>query len=168
MPIWKENDICYDNSTKVIKNMKNSLYTYYLISFNRNRMPLEKPRVMIVLEDNDAITNLAGLLWLKGYEVYKATTAEECLSKINELGTQKVHVVIMSQQVALDGRAMLIVNVKRSNNETKILVLADEDTDKTKILDYGADEFTLKPISPENIADKLFMLLTREVVSENR
>jgi DNA-binding response OmpR family regulator len=131
-------------------------------------MALEKPRVMIVLEDNDAITNLAGLLWLKGYEAYKASTAEECLSKIYELGNQKVHVVIMSQQVALDGRAMLIVNVKRSNIETKILVIADEDTNKTKILDYGADEFTLKPISPENVADKLFMLLTREVVSENR
>ena len=98
----------------------------------------------------------------------KRSTAEECLSKINELGNKKVHVVIMSQQVALDGRAMLIVNVKRSNIETKILVIADEDTDKTKILDYGADEFTLKPISAENVADKLFMLLTREVVSDDR
>ena len=129
-------------------------------------MTLDKPRVMIVQEDMDANTMLAGLLWLKGYEVHKASTAEECLSKINELGNKKVHVVIMSQQVALDGRAMLIV--KRSNIETKILVIADEDTDKTKILDYGADEFTLKPISAENVADKLFMLLTRQVVSDDR
>jgi len=79
-----------------------------------------------------------------------------------------VHVVIISQQVALDGNAMLIINVKRSNIDTKILVIADEETDKTKILDYGADEFTLKPISPENIADKLFMLLARELVSESK
>ena len=63
---------------------------------------------------------------------------------------------------------MLIINVKRSNIDTKILVIADEETDKTKILDYGADEFTLKPISPENIADKLFMLLARELVSESK
>ena len=131
-------------------------------------MPIDKPRVMIVLEDNDAISNLAGLLWLKCYEVYKASTAEECLSKITELGNRKIHVVIVSQQIALDGRAMLIVNLKRSNGDTKILVIADEETDKTKILDYGADEFTLKPICPENVADNLFMLLTREVVSENR
>lgn len=131
-------------------------------------MSQEKPRVMIVLEDNDAITNLAGLLWLKCYEVYKASTAQECISKISELGNKKIHVAIISQRIALDGRSMLIVNLKRINSETKILVLADEDNDKTKILDYGADEFTLKPISPENVADKLFMLLTREVVSENR
>lgn len=122
---------------------------------------------MIVLENNDAVTNLAGLLWLKGYEVYKASTAEECLSNVSGL-SDKMHVVIMSQQVALDGRAMLIVKLKRINVDTKILVLADEDTEKTKILDYGADEFTLKPISPENVADKLFMLLTREVISENK
>ena len=131
-------------------------------------MPLDKPRVMIVLEDNDSITSLAGLLWLKGYEVHKASTAEECLSKISELGSQKVHIVEMSQKKALEERGMLIVKVKRSNIETKILVIADEDTEKTKILDYGADEFTLKPISPENIADKLFMLLTRDAVSDNK
>ena len=131
-------------------------------------MPVDKHRVMIVMANNDAITNLSGLLWLKCYDVYKSTTGEECLSKLNELGDRKMHVVIMSQQVALDGRAMLISKLKRINADTKILVIADEDTEKPKIVDYGADEFTLKPISPENVADKLFMLLTREVVSENK
>lgn len=131
-------------------------------------MPVDKPRVMIVIEDKDAMANIAGLLWFKGYEVYKSNSAEECLSKINELKDRNMHVVIVSQQVALDNRAMLIVKVKRSNIDTKVLVIADEDNEKTKILDYGADEFTLKPISPENVADKLFMLLTREVISENK
>jgi DNA-binding response OmpR family regulator len=131
-------------------------------------LSVDKPRVIIAQEHEDGNTILSGLLWLKGCEVYKVGTAEQCLSKIDELGTQKVHVVIISQQVALDGNAMLIINVKRSNIDTKILVIADEETDKTKILDYGADEFTLKPISPENIADKLFMLLARELVSESK
>ena len=131
-------------------------------------MPVDKPRVMIVMEDKDAMANIAGLLWFKGYEVYKSNSAEDCLSKINELNDRNMHVVIVSQQVALDSRAMLIVKVKRKNIDTKVLVIADEDNEKTKILDYGADEFTLKPISPENVADKLFMLLTREVVSENK
>lgn len=131
-------------------------------------MPVDKPRVMIVIEDKDAMANIAGLLWFKGYEVYKSNSAEECISKINELKDRNMHVVIVSQQVALDDRAMLIVKVKRTNIDTKVLVIADEDNEKTKILDYGADEFTLKPISPENVADKLFMLLTREVISENK
>ena len=37
-----------------------------------------------------------------------------------------------------------------------------------KIIDYGADEFALKPLSPENVADKILMLLARETVAENR
>lgn len=131
-------------------------------------MPVDKPRVMIAIEDKDAMASIAGVLWFKGYEVYKSNSAEECMSKINELKDRNMHVVIVSQQVALDDRAMLIVKVKRTNIDTKVLVIADEDNEKTKILDYGADEFTLKPISPENVADKLFMLLTRETVSENR
>lgn len=131
-------------------------------------MPVDKPRVMIAIEDKDAMASIAGVLWFKGYEVYKSNSAEECISKINELKDRNMHVVIVSQQVALDDRAMLIVKVKRTNIDTKVLVIADEDNEKTKILDYGADEFTLKPISPENVADKLFMLLTRETVSENR
>ncbi len=131
-------------------------------------MPVDKPRVMIAIEDKDAMANIAGLLWFKGYEVYKSNSAEDCSLKMNELKDRNMHVVIVSQQVALDRRAMLIVKVKRSNIDTKVLVIADEDNEKTKILDYGADEFTLKPISPENVADKLFMLLTREVVSENK
>ena len=131
-------------------------------------MPVDKPRVMIAIEDKDAVASIAGVLWFKGYEVYKSNSAEECMSKINELKDRNMHVVIVSQQLALDNRAMLIINVKRTNIDTKVLVIADEDNEKTKILDYGADEFTLKPISPENVADKLFMLLTRETVSENR
>ena len=131
-------------------------------------MPVDKPRVMIAIEDKDAMASIAGVLWFKGYEVYKSNSAEECMSKLNELKDRNMHVVIVSQQVALDDRAMLIVKVKRTNIDTKVLVIADEDNEKTKILDYGADEFTLKPISPENVADKLFMLLTRETVSENK
>jgi DNA-binding response OmpR family regulator len=54
------------------------------------------------------------------------------------------------------------------NLNIKVLVLGDENTDKTMILDYGADEFALKPMSPGNTADKVLMLLARDKVAENR
>jgi DNA-binding response OmpR family regulator len=63
---------------------------------------------------------------------------------------------------------MLIMNIKKINLNIKVLVLGDENTDKTMILDYGADEFALKPMSPENTADKVLMLLARDKVAENR
>jgi DNA-binding response OmpR family regulator len=63
---------------------------------------------------------------------------------------------------------MFIVNIKKINPYIKVLVISDEDSDKTRILGYGADEFSLKPISPENVADKLFMLISRDTVMQKR
>ena len=63
---------------------------------------------------------------------------------------------------------MKIVNIKKININTKVLAIADEDSDKTRILGYGTDEYATKPMSPENVADKVLMLLSREAVMENR
>ena len=57
--------------------------------------------------------------------------------------------------------------MKRINLNTKIIVIADEGSDKTRIMGYGTDEFDTKPMSPDNVADKVLMLLSREAVMEN-
>jgi DNA-binding response OmpR family regulator len=130
-------------------------------------MPISKPRIFIVQENEDANLVLTGMLWLKGCEPFKFTNGEECLEKLKEM-EGKVDVVIISGSIACERNLMLIVNIKKINNNTKVLVIADEDSDKTRILGYGADEFTLKPMSPENVSDKVLMLLSREAVMENR
>ena len=76
--------------------------------------------------------------------------------------------VIIGGNIASDRSLTLIINIKKINSNTKVLVIADEDSDKTRILGYGADEFGLKPMSPENIADKVLILMSRETVMENR
>ena len=130
-------------------------------------MAISKPRVFIVQENYDANLVLSGILWLKGCEPFKITNGEECLEKLKEM-EGKVDVVIIGGSIACDRNLMLIVNIKRINNNTKVLVIADEDSDKTRILGYGADEFTLKPMSPENVSDKVLMLISRGAVMENR
>ena len=130
-------------------------------------MAIAKPRVFIVQENEDANSLLNGLLWLKGCESHKFTEGKECLKKIHEL-EGKVDVVILGGNIASDRNLTLIINIKKINNNTKILVIADEDSDKTRILGYGADEFGLKPISPDTIVDKVLMLMSRETVMENR
>jgi DNA-binding response OmpR family regulator len=130
-------------------------------------MPTSKPRVFIVQENEDANLVLTGILWLKGCEPFKFTNGKECLEKLNEM-EGKVDVVIIGGNIASDRNLMLIINIKKINNNIKVLIIADEDSDKTRILGYGADEFTLKPMSPENVGDKVLMLLSREAVMENR
>ena len=130
-------------------------------------MELQRPTVVVALGNEDALGMLSGVLWLKGCDVYKAKSATDCLEQIKNLDS-KVDVVITSSEIALDRDSMLIMNIKKMNFDIKILVIGDENSDKTMILDYGADEFALKPLSPENTSDKVLMLLARDKVAENR
>ena len=70
--------------------------------------------------------------------------------------------------VYFDRAAILIVNIKKIELEYQDFVIGDENTDKTMILDYWADEFALKPLNPENTADKILILLARDRVADNR
>jgi DNA-binding response OmpR family regulator len=93
---------------------------------------------------------LAGTFGLKGFEVYKAYSTEECLNKVSELNG-KVDIVFVDGKIAADRSAMLIIKVKRTNSNIKIMVLAEDETDKTRVLEYGSDEFAIKPISAETV-----------------
>ena len=130
-------------------------------------MDLKKPRLILALDNEDSSAMMAGVLWMKGCDVYKAKSADDCIALMEKVDS-KVDIVVVSAEIALDRNAMLIVNIKRKNLDTKVLAIGDESSDKTRIIDYGADEFALKPLSPENVADKVLMLLARQTVTENR
>ena len=130
-------------------------------------MGIAKPRVFIVQENEDANVVLTGTLWEKGFEPFRFTNGTECLVKFNEM-EGKVDAIVVSGIIAVDRNLMLITRIKKINKNTKVFVIADNDLDKKEILSYGADEFGIKPTSPENIADQLFISLSRGVVTENR
>ncbi|MFL6341323.1 MAG: hypothetical protein ACJ72U_07230, partial [Nitrososphaeraceae archaeon] len=71
-------------------------------------------------------------------------------------------------KIAADRAAMLIVKIKRINSDIKMCVVAEDETDKTRVLDYGADEFIAKPIGIETIVYKMMMLLTRKYSKTER
>ncbi len=119
----------------------------------------QKIRIIIADDEKDVNSLLAATFLLKGYEVYKTYSADECLSKLNELDG-KVDVVTLNGNFASDRGAMVIVKAKRINLEIKILAIAENESEKTRVLDYGADGFTTKPISTETIVDKVSALLT--------
>jgi DNA-binding response OmpR family regulator len=56
---------------------------------------------------------------------------------------------------------MLILNVKRVNKNVKVFVLANRNLseEKTRIMDYGADEFAVKPLSMESLINKINLTL---------
>jgi DNA-binding response OmpR family regulator len=114
---------------------------------------------IIVDDDRDVNLVLSAALKLKKFDVHKVYDAEECLKKLNELEA-KVDVISIDGKIAADRAAMLIVKIKRINSDIKIYVVAEDETAKTRVLDYGADEFMTKPIGIETIVYKMMMLLT--------
>ena len=79
-----------------------------------------------------------------------------------------VDAVVINQEIALDNDLMLIVNIKRINPDAKIFVIAEEESDKTKMYEYGADEVALMPLSPTDISDKLLLLISKSKISERQ
>lgn len=130
---------------------------------NKERLILnlsnQKIRILIANDDNDVNILIAATLVLKGYEVYKTNSANECISKLEEF-EGKVNVLLLDGGIAADRGAMVIVKAKRINPDIKILAVADDESEKTRVLDYGADGFTTKPISVETIVNKISALLT--------
>jgi DNA-binding response OmpR family regulator len=130
---------------------------------NKERLILDlskqKIRILIANDDNDVNILIAATLVLKGYEVYKTSSANECISKLEEF-EGKVNVLLLDGGIAADRGTMVIVRVKRINPDIRILAVADDESEKTRVLDYGADGFTTKPISVETIVDKVSTLLT--------
>ncbi|MGB7955287.1 MAG: response regulator [Candidatus Nitrosopolaris sp.] len=120
-----------------------------------------KHSIIIVDENRDITSILAGTFGLKGYEVYKTYSADECFNKLNELDG-KVDIIFIDGKIAADRAAMLIIKVKRISPSLKIMVLAEDETDKTRVLEYGADDFTTKPIGVQTIVDRVYNVLLRK------
>lgn len=120
-----------------------------------------KHSIVLVEDDIDVSNILAGHFALAKYNVYKSTSPSECLEKLKELDN-KVDVVLINGRIAADRSAVLIVNIKKLNLEIKVFALADNESNKTRVLEYGADEFAVKPISPTTTVEKVGALLMKK------
>jgi DNA-binding response OmpR family regulator len=131
-------------------------------------LSFQKPNVFIVYNNNDDINAiLAGIFWLKGFEPFKFTNGKECLKRFREMDGN-VDAVVINQEIVLDNDLMLIVNIKRINPHTKIFVIAEEESDKTKMYEYGADGVASMPLSPKDVSDKLLLLISKSKILQRQ
>lgn len=119
------------------------------------------PKVIVADDDEDIGLSIRAALRLDGFEVWRTKSAEECLAKLEEL-QGNVDVFVINGSIASDRNASLILKIRRINPSAKILVIAERHQSeiKTRVMDYGADEFVLKPLSLDSVANKVTMLLS--------
>jgi DNA-binding response OmpR family regulator len=129
-------------------------------------LSFQKPHVFIIYKNEDVNSLLAGIFWLKGFEPFKFIDGNECLKRFREIDG-KVDAVIIDNEIAFDNDLMLIVNIKRINPETKVLVIGEDESKKIKMYEYGADEVVLMPLSPTDIADKILLISKRNLLEKS-
>jgi DNA-binding response OmpR family regulator len=127
------------------------------------------PHVIVCDDDAELNSFIRNFFKLDGYETHQALSAQECIDKLAELG-DTIDVIIVDGKIASDRSAMLILNAKRINRNVKVFVLADRglSENKTRIMDYGADEFAVKPLSVESLINKVNIQLLEVVKSAPR
>jgi DNA-binding response OmpR family regulator len=106
------------------------------------------PHVIVCDDDAELNSFIRNYFKLDGYETHQALSAQECIDKLAELG-DTIDAITVDGKIASDRSVMLILNVKRLNKNVKVFVLADKSLseNKIRIMDYGADEFAVKPLS---------------------
>jgi DNA-binding response OmpR family regulator len=130
-------------------------------------MQNKTPHVIVCDDDAELNSFMRNHFKLDGYETHQALSAQECIDKLEELG-DRIDAITVDGKIASDRSVMLILKVKRMNRKVKVLVLADRglSEDKTRMMDYGADEFAVKPISMESLINKVNVHLV-EVATES-
>jgi DNA-binding response OmpR family regulator len=107
-------------------------------------MQNKTPHVIVCDDDAELNSFIRNHFKLNGYETHQALSAQECIDNLEELG-DTVDAIIVDGKIAADRSVMLILKVKRMNRKVKVFVLADRglSEDKTRMMDYGADEFAV-------------------------
>ncbi|HEU5119642.1 MAG TPA: response regulator [Candidatus Nitrosocosmicus sp.] len=69
--------------------------------------------------------------------------------------------MLIDGKIAADRGAMIIVRSKTKKPSIKIIVVANSDNAKTRVIDYGADDFMLKPVSVEVLTNRVITQLAK-------
>ncbi len=124
------------------------------------------PHVIVCDDDPELNSFMRNHFKLDGYETHQALSAQECIDKLAKLG-DIIDAITVDGKIASDRSAMLILKAKRLNKNVKVFVLADRglSEDKTRMMDYGADEFAVKPLSIESLINKVNFKLLEDTKS---
>ena len=60
---------------------------------------------------------------------------------------------------------MVVSRIKQLNKDIRILVVANNDNPRNIILEYGADDFVIKPVGGETLLSKISMLIHAKLSS---
>ena len=114
-----------------------------------NNLNSEKKRILVVDDDVGILRVFKHILEREGYVVETAETGQDALEKI---GSEKFDVCLVDVRLPdMDGTDILL-NMVNDYRTIKIVVTGFSTGEiGKKAADYGADDFLVKPVKPEEL-----------------
>ena len=106
-------------------------------------------RVLIVDDDTSILKAFRGILERAGYSVETAETGKEALEKLRK---EKFNVCLVDVKLPdMDGTELLL-KIPKDDETVKIIItgFSSEEVGK-RAADYGADDYLVKPVKPEDL-----------------
>ncbi|MFT5240037.1 MAG: two-component system cell cycle response regulator [Candidatus Promineifilaceae bacterium] len=120
-------------------------------------------RILILSADDATKTILAGMMEKYGFPCVAFSTLEQALS--SDLESEYFHLVIIDQNFPPSGGFGVLEQLRgdSKNNRLPIVMLISENVEEnvTKALDLGANDYLIRPFSPNHLVGYIRRLLSR-------
>jgi len=117
-------------------------------------------RSLVVDDSSTMRAVLRMILRKKGFDVHEANNAAEAIRALETLGP--IDLMLLDWNMPEMNGFELLCSVRRdkAHANTKIIMVTTETAldEMTRALEAGANEYIMKPFTPEVVADKLRML----------
>lgn len=116
-------------------------------------------RLLVVDDDDDVRQMLARLLSAEGFRVSEATTGEEV---VEALATRPPDLIVLDVMLRHQNGFDLLTSIRR-NHETPVILLTGRDRESDRVLGLrlGADDYVVKPFSPDELVARISSVLRR-------
>jgi len=123
-------------------------------------MPPEAKRTILVVDDEPRMIQFIRMnLELEGYRVVQATSGLDALNQVRDELPDLVVLDVMMPD--LDGFETLRLLRETSTVPVIMLTVKDDEDDKVKGLELGADDYVTKPFSPRELTSRVKAALRR-------
>jgi len=121
---------------------------------------LPESKLILAVDDNPKMTRFIRMnLELEGYRVSEATSGLKALDRVREEIPDLVLLDVMMPE--MDGFETLQRIREISNVPVIMLTVKNEEEDKVRGLELGADDYVTKPFSPRELSSRIKALLRR-------
>lgn len=123
-------------------------------------MPTEDSKLILIADDEARMRRFMRMnLELEGYRVIEAGNGMETIDRVREDLPDLVLLDVMMP--VLDGFEALRIVRETSTVPVIMLTVRDDESDKVKGLELGADDYVTKPFSPRELASRIKAVLRR-------